>query len=67
MDYMEQQKLSILWRLLTIIVLFSLMIYLSAITVATADSRKTHTNRQYGFTLKYPSNYKLSTSGQGGI
>jgi len=67
MDYIARQKLSLLWRLLTIIVLFTLMTYLSAITVATADSRKTYTNRQYGFTLKYPSIYKLSTSGQGGF
>jgi hypothetical protein len=67
MDYMAQQKLSLLWRLLPIIVLFSLLTYPSVVKVATADSKKSYKNRQYGFTLKYPSIYKLKSFGQGGF
>ena len=36
-------------------------------TTLAADSRKTYKNRRYGFTLKYPSIYKLKTSGQWGF
>jgi hypothetical protein len=36
-------------------------------TTLAADSRKTYKNRQYKFTLKYPSIYKLKTSGQWGF
>ena len=67
MDYMAEPKFNFLRRLLSTIVLFSLMTCLSAVTVATADSKKTYKNRQYGFTLKYPSIYKLKTFGQGGF
>ena len=67
MDHKAEPKFSFLWRLLTIIVLFSLIMCLSAVTVATANSKKTYKNRQYGFTLKYPSIYKLKTFGQGGF
>lgn len=67
MDYMVKPKFSFLRRLLFIIVLSSLMTCLSAVTVATADSKKTYKNRQYGFTLEYPSIYKLKTSGQVGF
>ncbi|MDH4011576.1 MAG: hypothetical protein OEU55_12720 [Desulfobacterales bacterium] len=67
MDYMAEPKFSFLKRLLSTIVLFSLMTCLSAVTVATADSKKTYKNRQYGFTLKYPSIYKIKTSGQWGF
>jgi hypothetical protein len=36
-------------------------------TTLAADSKKTYRNRQYGFTLQYPSMYKLKTLGQGGF
>jgi hypothetical protein len=64
---MAEPKFSFLRRLLSIIVLFSLMTCLSAVKVVTADSKKTYKNRQYGFSLKYPSIYKLKTFGQGGF
>jgi len=36
-------------------------------TTLAADNKKTYRNRQYGFTLEYPSIYKLKTFGQGGF
>jgi len=67
MAYMAEPKFGFLWRLLTTIVLFSITTYPSVVTVATADSNETYKNQQYGFTLKYPSIYKLKTFGRGGF
>ena len=67
MDYISQPKFNSLKRLLFLIVLFSLLTYLSTVTVATADSKKIYKNRRYGFTLKHPSIYKLKISGQWGF
>jgi hypothetical protein len=36
-------------------------------TTLAADSKKTYKNRQYGFTLQYPSFYKLKTLGKAGF
>jgi hypothetical protein len=36
-------------------------------TTLAANSNKTYRNRQYGFTLEYPSIYKLKTFGHGGF
>jgi hypothetical protein len=47
---------------------FLLLLSLSiAQTTFAADSRNTYKNRQHGFTLKYPSIYRLKTSGQWGF
>jgi hypothetical protein len=67
MDYMAEFNPRLTWRLPHIVVLFSLMTCLLAVTVATADNKKTYTNNQYKFILKYPSIYKLKTFGQAGF
>ena len=64
MDYMAEPNPRLTWRLSRIVVLFSLMTCLLAVTVATAGSKKTYTNNQYKFTLKHPSIYKLKTFGK---
>lgn len=65
MDYMAEPNPRLTWRLPHIGVLFSLMTFLLAVTVAIADSKQTYTNNQYKFILKHPSIYRLKTFGQG--
>jgi len=67
MDCTTRTQTSFFWRCFSIIVLFSLAAELAVVTVAAADSKTTYSNRQYGFTLKYPSVYTLKTSGQRGF
>jgi len=67
MDCTTRTRTNFFWRLFSIIVLFSLAADLTVVTVAAADSKRSYTNRQYGFTLKYPSIYALKTFGQGGF
>ena len=67
MDCTTRTRANFFWRLPPIIVLFSLNGTLAVVSVAAADSKTTYTNRQYGFTLKYPSIYTLKTFGQGGF
>lgn len=51
-------------RFLPFLLLLSMSV--TQTTLAT-DSKKTYKNHQYKLTLKYPSIYKLKTSGQGGF
>lgn len=67
MDCIIRTQASFFLRLFPFIVLFSLAADLSVVSVATGDSKRSYTNRQYGFTLKYPSIYRLKISGQGGF
>ena len=67
MDCMAEYNPRLTWRLFHFVVLFSLMTYLLAVTVATADSKKIYTNNQYKFILKHPSIYTLKTFGRGGF
>jgi len=67
MDCTTRTRANFFWRLLPIIVLFSLAADLAVVTVAAAGGKTTYTNRRYGFTLKYPSIYELKTFGQGGF
>jgi hypothetical protein len=47
--------------------LSALTTYLSVVPAASAEDNKTYTNRQYDFSLEYPSVYELKTLGQGGF
>ena len=67
MDCITRTQASFFWRLLSIIVLFSFAADLSGVTVATGASKRSYTNHQYGFTLRYPSIYTVKTFGQGGF